>query len=141
MIELSRQDRRTDDRWNLSQSWPKQQAGSRVSQGCSARSHGVSNLQRKLGSQNLCLLYGRRHGQEMRGVGHQCFGNGPVEVSLPSRLIGKRIDYGERGWAQAQREPQRSGRFLICQLKTLSQEGGDLFFLPRFRLKSYKQPN
>ena len=46
---------------------------------------------------------------------------------MPSRLIGKRIDHGERGWAQAQREPQRRGRFLICQFKTLHQEGGDLF--------------
>ena len=49
----------------------------------------ISKLLRKLGSQNLCFFYGGRHGQEISSVGHECFGNGPVEVSLPSRLIGE----------------------------------------------------
>jgi hypothetical protein len=72
-------------------------------------------------------------------MSHERFGNGPVQVSLPSRLIGKRIEYGERGWAQAQREPLQSGRFLICHLETLPQEGGNLFLLAGLCLKSYKQ--
>ena len=96
-------------------------------------------LMRQLGSQHLMFFYGRRRGQEFRGLGKKRLGNGPVKVRLPSRLIGKRIEYSERGWSQAQREPQRSGRLLICQLKTLLQEGGDLFFLPGFCLKPYKQ--
>ena len=85
------------------------------------------------------FLYGRRRCQKIRGVGKKCFGNVPVEVSLPSRLIGKRIEYAECGWAQTQREPQRSGRFLMRHLKTLFQEGGDVFFPPGFRFKPYKQ--
>ena len=61
------------------------------------------------------------------------------EVSLPSRLIAKRIEYGERRRAQAQSKPQQSGRFLIRHLETLPQKGGNLFLLPGFRLQSHKQ--
>ena len=99
----------------------------------------ISNLFRNLRSQNLNFFYGRRHREKIWSLRHECFGNGPVKVTLPARLIVKAIDYAERSWAEPQREPQRSGRFLIRQLKTLLQEGGDFFFLPGFRLKSYKQ--
>src|SRR5262249_6318294 len=98
-------------------------------------------LLRELGAEDLCFLDGGRRGQQFGGDLHECFGNRAVEVSLPSRLIGKRVEYGERRSAQAQREPQFGGRFLIRQLKTLRQEGGDFILRPRFRLQSNKQSN
>src|SRR5215813_2936177 len=58
---------------------------------------------------------------------------------LPSGFVIKCIEYAERGWAQAQREPEWGRRLLICHLKTLLQEGGDLFFFTRLRLKANKQ--
>src|SRR5215813_238294 len=66
----------------------------------------LSNLLRNLGAKNLSLFNRRRHGEEIWSLGHQCLRNGPAEVSLPSRLIVKRIHYDERGWAQSQRESQ-----------------------------------
>jgi len=97
------------------------------------------HLLRKLGSQNLMLLNGRRRAQEIRGIGKERLGDGPIKVGLSPGLIGKRIEYSERGWAQTQREPQRRGGFLLRHLKALFQEGGYVFLLPGFRFQSYKQ--
>src|SRR5215813_260636 len=58
---------------------------------------------------------------------------------LPSCFVIKCIEYAERGWAQAQREPEWGRRLLICHLKTLLQEGGDLFFFTGLRLEANKQ--
>src|SRR5215468_7998299 len=58
---------------------------------------------------------------------------------LPSCFVIPCIEYAERGWAQAQREPEWRRRLLICHLKTLLQEGGDLFFFTGLRLEANKQ--
>src|SRR5215831_5529116 len=102
-------------------------------------SSNVSNSLRKLGSKNLQFFNGRRRGQEIWCICEECLGNGPVEMSLSSRLIPKCIEDGERGWPQPQREPQRSGRLLICHLKALLQESDNFLLFPWFCFQSYKQ--
>jgi hypothetical protein len=79
----------------------------------------LSTLLQKLRAQNLSWFYGRRHCQEIRRVSHERFRNRSIQVRLSSGLIGKRIEYRERGRSQTQREPQQSRWFLIRHLQTL----------------------
>src|SRR6185369_10784935 len=77
--------------------------------------------------------------QKIRRVRNECLADRAVEVSLPSRLIVERIEHPERGRAQTQCEPQWSGRFLVCQLKSLLHESGELLFFSDFRFQSYEK--
>jgi len=99
----------------------------------------ISQFVRNLGTENVCSLNPRHGRQKFWGLGDECFGDRPVEVSLSVRFAPKRIEDGERRGVQAKREPQRRGRFLIGHLQSLSQERGELLFLTRFGLESYKQ--
>src|SRR4051812_38323404 len=55
--------------------------------------------------------------------------NRPAQVTLPSDIVAERIEDGERGGSEAQREPHERGRFLIGEREALLQEVGDLLLL------------
>ena len=63
---------------------------------------------RKFGAQHVDPLDGGRLRQQIAGLGHQRFRNGPIQVSISSAFVIKSIEDSENRGAQLQREPHGS---------------------------------
>jgi len=87
-------------------------------------------------------LHGLDHwgcGEQGSSLRDQSLGDGPIEMSLPSCLITKRIKDGERRRADPQGKPKRGGGLLQSHLEALLQEPGYRFFLAGLRFQADKQ--
>src|SRR5215475_10253652 len=58
---------------------------------------------------------------------------------LRRQLVAERIEDGERGGADAEREPHQRGRLLVGEREALAQEIGDFLLLSGFRFETGEQ--
>src|SRR5262245_30197618 len=99
----------------------------------------MSRLRRQLDAEHFERLDDRRRCKQRGRLRHQGLSNRPAQVTLPGGFIPERIEDGERGGSEPQREPHEGGRLLIREYKPLAQEVGDLFRLAWFGFETSEQ--
>src|ERR1700721_1139688 len=73
----------------------------------------------KLGARDSELLNRRWLGKQGGSLRHECFGNGSVEMSLPSRFICESIEDSKASVSESKRKPHGSRRLLVRELESL----------------------